>query len=288
MAGSNLPVSAGATTFTFATQVASGATYAVTVLTQPSGPNCSVANGSGTVATSSVTNITIKCDGSAFNISATVSGLLPNTNVVLQDNGGDSLTIDTNGVATNFNTPLATAAAYAVTVQTQPAGETCTVGANASGKVAGADINVAVSCGVPASAGAAHACVVTSAGGVQCWGSNEYGQLGNGSTANSSVPVQVVGLSNGVVSVAAGYDSTCALTSAGAVWCWGDNASGQLGNGAFTQSNIPVEVLDSTGSAPLSGAVAISAGQSHACAVTERGRGSLLGRQFERRARKRQ
>ncbi len=269
--GNNLPVSANATSFTFTTQVASGSSYAVTVLTQPSSPSCSIAKGSGTVASAAVSNITISCAGSTFNISATVSGLLANTSAVLQDNGGDNLTVSSNGIVTNFNTPIATGASYAVTVLTQPAGETCTVGANASGKVASANINVAVTCGATIAASVVHTCALTGSGTVLCWGSNEYGQLGNGDTANSTAPVQVVGLPSAAVSIAAGYDSTCALTNTGTVWCWGDNANGQLGNGTFVQSSVPMQVLDSTGNAPLSGVIAIAAGQYHTCAVTSAG-----------------
>jgi hypothetical protein len=61
------------------------------------------------------------------------------------------------------------------------------------------------------------------------------------------------------------------LTGAGNVWCWGDNSSGQLGNGTFTQSNIPVEVLDPSGNSSLSDIAQIAAGQNHACAVTNAG-----------------
>jgi len=269
--GDNLPVSAAATSFTFDTLVPSGSNYAVTVLTQPSGPSCSVTNGSGAVASASVTNVTINCSGSSFNISATASGLLPNTSVVLQDNGGDNLTISANNIATNFNTPLAGGASYAVTVLTQPAGATCTAGASASGKVASANINVAVTCGTVMAAAEEHTCAITGAGGVLCWGLNDFGQLGNGTTAESNTPVPVVGMSSGVVSIAAGAKFTCALTNAGAVWCWGNNSSGQLGNGTFTQSSIPVQVLDPTGDASLSSVVAIAAGQYHSCAVTSAG-----------------
>jgi alpha-tubulin suppressor-like RCC1 family protein len=106
---------------------------------------------------------------------------------------------------------------------------------------------------------------------VLCWGLNEYGQLGNGNTTDSTTPVPVVGLSSGVVSIAAGYESTCALTSGGAVWCWGYNATGQLGNGTFTLSSTPVEVLDPAGNAPLSDVAVIAAGQYHTCAVTNAG-----------------
>jgi alpha-tubulin suppressor-like RCC1 family protein len=269
--GNNLPISANTTSFVFNGQVASGASYAVTVLTQPSGPNCSIANGSGKVVNSGISNIAINCAGGSFNISATVSGLLANTSVVLQDNAGDNLTISANGLATNFNTPIATGGAYAVTVLTQPSGATCTAGSNASGKVAGADINVAVTCGVTMTASLSHTCALTAEGTMLCWGSNEYGQLGNGSTANSTAPVPVVGIGSAVVSIAAGRDFTCALTSAGSVWCWGDNGSGQLGNGTYAQSTIPVEVLDSTGKVPLGGAIAIAAGERHTCAVTNAG-----------------
>ena len=269
--GNNLPVSANATTFTFATQVASGSSYAVTVLTQPSSPSCSITKGSGTVASAAISNITISCAGGTFNVSATVSGLLANTSVVLQDNGGDNLTVSTNGIASNFNTPIATGASYAVTVLTQPAGQTCTVGANASGKVASANINIAVTCGATMAASVAHTCALTSSGSVLCWGSNEYGQLGNGTTANSTAPVYVVGLPSAAVSVTTGYDSTCVLIDTGTVWCWGNNASGQLGNGTFIQSSVPIQVLDSTGNAPLSDVIAIAAGQYHACAVSSAG-----------------
>jgi len=269
--GNNLAVSANATSFASNSQVASGASYAVTVLTQPSSPSCSVTDGSGSVVSASITNIAVNCAGTMFNISATASGLLANTSLVLQDNAGDNLSVSANGLTTNFNTPIATGAAYAVTVLTQPAGATCTVGSNASGKVASANINVAVTCGATIAASISHTCAVTSAGTVLCWGSNEYGQLGNGSTANSTEPGSVVGLGSGVVSIAAGYDSTCALTNLGSVWCWGDNAAGQLGNGAYTQSHVPVQVLNSTGNAPLSDITSIAAGQTHTCAVTSAG-----------------
>jgi len=266
--GNNLPISTNGS-FSFATLVASGSNYAVTVLTQPSGQNCSVTNGSGTAAAANVTNVMVDCSGNTFNIGVIVSGLLPNTNVVLQDNGDDNLTVSTNGIATNFNTPIASGSSYAVTVLTQPGGgTTCTLGTNSNGAVTSANINIAVTCGAIIAAGESHTCALTSVGAVLCWGLNEFGQLGDGMTTNSTTPVQVSGLSSGVVSIAAGYETTCALTNAGAVWCWGYNSTGQLGNGTLSQSRIPVEVLAQAGDAPLSGVVAIASGQYHTCAVT--------------------
>jgi alpha-tubulin suppressor-like RCC1 family protein len=258
--------------FTFATALLSGNGYSVTVFTQPSNPTqaCVVANGSGT-STVSVTGIQVTCTTTNFNVGVTVSGLLLNTSVVLQEDGSDNLTVTANGTATNFTTAIPSGSSYAVTVLTQPAGLMCILGTNSTGTITNANINVAVTCGPAAAAGESHTCVVTSAGAVLCWGLNEYGQLGNGTTTNSATPVPVTGLSSGVVAITAGSESTCALTNAGAVWCWGHNATGQLGNGTLTQSSVPVEVLGSASSAPLSGVVSIAAGQDHTCAVTSAG-----------------
>lgn len=146
--GDNANISANGS-FTFATPISSGSSYAVTVLTQPTGQTCSVTNGSGSMAGANITNIAINCSAgnsgsSNYNISATVTGLVANTSVVLQDNGGDNLTVSSNSTA-NFNTALAAGAAYAVTVLTQPTGENCIV-TSGSGTVGSTSINVAVIC----------------------------------------------------------------------------------------------------------------------------------------------
>jgi 6-phosphogluconolactonase len=119
--GDNLAVS-GNGAFTFKTAVNSGAAYAVTVMTQPASPaqTCTVASGSGT-ATANVTNVAVTCTTAAatnFTIGGTVSGLA-GTGLVLQDNGGDNLSVSANGTFT-FATAIAPGGAYAVSVATQP------------------------------------------------------------------------------------------------------------------------------------------------------------------------
>lgn len=91
-------------------------------------------------------------------------------------------------------------------------------------------------------AGFWHTCAVMMTGGLQCWGGNSLGHLGDGTTTNRSTPVDVVGLSSGVITVSAGESHTCALTVAAGVTCWGWNVDGQLGDGTNTSSTIPVDV----------------------------------------------
>lgn len=123
-------------------------------------------------------------------------------------------------------------------------------------------------------AGYAHACALTSAGLVKCWGENEYTELGDGTvTASFSfTPISVKGLSPGIASLAAGAFHTCALNSTSTgVACWGYNGESELGDHSTATRSGAVDVLASGGAAALSGAAAIASGAYHACALASTG-----------------
>jgi alpha-tubulin suppressor-like RCC1 family protein len=115
-------------------------------------------------------------------------------------------------------------------------------------------------------AGTFHTCAVTAGGGVVCWGRNDRGQLGDGTTTNRWTPTPVTGLGGIVAAVTAGRHHTCALTTGGGVVCWGYNSDGQLGDGTTTQRLTPTPV-----SGLGSGIAAIGAGAYHTCALTTAG-----------------
>ena len=116
---------------------------------------------------------------------------------------------------------------------------------------------------VAIAAGFAHTCALTNGGGVECWGDNFFGQLGDGTNTNSSVPVDVTGLSTSVIAIATGAYHTCALTVQGGVKCWGEGDFNQLGDGTRTNKSVPVDVAGLAG-----GVRAVAGGGFHTCAVT--------------------
>ena len=146
--GDNLSVSANATSFTFPTTVASGKSYAVTVLTQPANETCTVTGGSGTVGTSDVTTVSVVCSSAAFSVGGSVSGLT-GSGLVLQDNGGDNLPVAAKATSFTFTTKVASGSAYNVTVLTQPSSpaQTCTVTSGGTGTMGAANVmSVSIAC----------------------------------------------------------------------------------------------------------------------------------------------
>jgi alpha-tubulin suppressor-like RCC1 family protein len=111
-----------------------------------------------------------------------------------------------------------------------------------------------------------HTCARTIDGTLWCWGSNDAGQLGDGTTTDSATPLPVALLGANVRQVATSpFSTTCARLADGTAWCWGNNYTGQLGDGTTSDSTIPVQVYG------LSSVVEITAGVTHSCARTSDG-----------------
>ena len=142
--GDDLTVSANGS-FIFATALGGGNVYDVSVLTQPADQTCTVSNGTGTLFGLNVTDVAVSCVTVSRSIGGSVSGLDSGKSVILQNNGGDDLTVSANG-GFSFATALQSGSTYNVTILTPPSEQSCTVD-NGSGTVSGADISdVAVVC----------------------------------------------------------------------------------------------------------------------------------------------
>ena len=124
------------------------------------------------------------------------------------------------------------------------------------------------------SAGSSHTCAILATGGaIDCWGLNDVGQLGNGSTTSSSHPARVSGIT-GATAIATGFTHSCAVVS-GSVKCWGFNGAGQLGNNSQLSSLTPVSASG------ISNAVSVGVGEAHTCAALASGAVMCWGSDFE-------
>ena len=166
-----------------------------------------------------------------------------------------------NGTTTSSSVPVAvTGITTAAAVTSDGSGSYCSVlvsgsvecwGANESGQLGNgmttasptpvAVVGITNAAGL-ASDGDATFCAVLSAGAVDCWGKNTFGQLGDGAPAGSAVPVPASGITNAAGISSDGADSFCATLTTGAVECWGANFAGELGNGTTVKSTVPVAV----------------------------------------------
>ena len=116
-------------------------------------------------------------------------------------------------------------------------------------------------CAIAVGAGDGHSCAIRKDGTAWCWGNNDFGQLGDGTTTDRTVPVAVAGTGlPRFQAIAGGDEHTCALGVDGSVWCWGHNNAFQLGNG-MSDFHTPVAVSN------LSDAIAIASGAAHTCAI---------------------
>ena len=119
-------------------------------------------------------------------------------------------------------------------------------------------------------AGDSHSCALREGGTISCWGSNDSGQLGDGTEDDSLVPVQVANITD-ATAIAAGSRHSCALHQGGTISCWGNNGWGQLGDGTRDVSRVPVRVVG------IADATAIAAGDFYSCALREGGTISCWG-----------
>ncbi|WP_292593947.1 hypothetical protein [Mesotoga sp. UBA5847] len=129
---------------------------------------------------------------------------------------------------------------------------------------------------VEVAAGNTHTVALKEDGTVWSWGSNTYGELGDGTVVRKRTPVQVLGpggegFLEGIVKVAAGADYSLALMNDGSVWAWGINGVGQLGNGTTDLSSVPTKVKGPHGEGFLSDIIDIDCGLNHNIALTRDG-----------------
>jgi uncharacterized repeat protein (TIGR03803 family) len=140
-----LAVNSGATNFTMPTAVAYTSSYGVTVRTQPAGLACAVANGTGTMPASAVTNVAITCTDQPFSLGGTISGLGNNAGLTLT-NGSDTLVVAAGSTGFTMPTPVSFGSSYSVSVLSAPAGLTCTA-SNASATMPASNVaSVVISC----------------------------------------------------------------------------------------------------------------------------------------------
>nr|WP_026269737.1 Ig-like domain repeat protein [Salinispora arenicola] len=190
-----------------------------------------------------------------------------------------------NGSTTSSSTPVAVSLPAGTTVTAiagsdthslalTSAGTVLAWGGNSSGQLGNGSTtssSTPVAVSLPAgttvtaiAAGAGHSLAVTSTGAALAWGSNSVGQLGNGSTADSSLPVTVnVPTGSALTGVAIHRDHAVATTSAGTALAWSRNNEGQLGDGSTTDRSTPVAVSLPAGTT----LAAIAAGDDHSLAL---------------------
>ena len=116
-------------------------------------------------------------------------------------------------------------------------------------------------------AGRRHACALNLAGRAYCWGADTLGQLGDrsGGLMHSTTPIPILDSTLVFRSISAGNEHTCGVTTSGSAYCWGEGASGQLGNGVADSSDVPIQVSGNISFA------SIAAGRRHTCAVDTSG-----------------
>jgi hypothetical protein len=168
-----LSVPAGTTSFTMPTGVAYGSGYDLTVTTQPTGLTCDVTDGSGTIGTAAVTNIAVKCSDQPLTVGGSISGLERATGLVLV-NGTEIYTVPAGATSFTLDTPESSGNAYAVGVQSQPTGTTCSISKGVGTIPTHNVADIEITCSDMAYSLGGTAAGVTSAGLVLAEGGDKY------------------------------------------------------------------------------------------------------------------
>ncbi len=240
-------VDAGAsTTATFATKVASGANYAVTIKTQPSMQTCMLMGGTGTVVAGPITTVTVTCNANKYAVGGTVAGLA-GTGLVVQNNLGDDATVNANGTY-SFAGMLETSQNYSVTVKTQPTNvsQTCIV-ANPTGTVGGANVtNANITCTTSSFAVGGTVSGLAGTGLVlQNNAGDNLSIAANGAFQFSSAVLSGAAYAVTVLTNPSNVTQTCAVT----------NGTGNVGNGPVTNVAIVCTTSSFTVGGTVSGLV---------------------------------
>ena len=258
-----IPVAANATSFSFGAVLVSGSSYNVTVQTQPTGLICTVANGSGTVATADVTTPAVSCVAATYALGGSVAGLTGGG--LMLSNGSAVLSIPANATTFSFGPVLGATSSYSVAVQQQPAGQFCSV-TNGTGTANASDVtNIQVSCVSPTVGASVSVSGLQSAGLVVgiCYSTSDCSQnffFGNGTyTFTDIVPAgapytvsvqnepdgtncNVVSGGNGVAQSALNISVSCASGS-NSVGTYYFQISGVTGSGTV----VGMQYVDSSG-----------------------------------------
>lgn len=263
--GDNLTVAANASSFQFATRIAAGGAYNVTVASQPAGLSCTVSRGSGSNVSAVVTDIGITCSAIAYKVSGTITGLTLN-GLVLRNNGADDLAIAANATTFQFATPVAQGGGYSVVPFAQPAGLTCSV-SNGSGTNVRADVgNVGITCSTTHLAVGGTVSGLTGSGLVlRNNGGDDLAIAANASAFEFATPVAYGG-SYAVSILAQPAGQTCSLAHAAGT------ATTSVTDVALTCANIPTYTLTpgsgGNGTIAPSSAVVVNSGASQGFVAT--------------------
>ncbi|MES1165383.1 MAG: hypothetical protein ABUR63_06495, partial [Verrucomicrobiota bacterium] len=287
--GDSLTVPAEATSFTFATSLATGSPFAITVLVQPGAPTqtCTVASGTGTVGTGAATGTAITCSTATFTVGGTISGLT-GTGLVLKNNGGSDLTVAANATTFTFATPVASGAAYLVTVSAQPGTptQTCTVASGTGTVGAGNVTNVSITCAVRAFTVGGTVSGLTGAGlVVRNNGGDNVTIPANATTftfptavpsarpylatvlIQPSGPTQTCTIANGAGTVGAANVTNIAITCSTQAFTVGGTISGLTGTGMVLQNNAGNNLTVAAGATTFAFASPVASGAPFAVTV---------------------